>query len=389
MSADRSGAGRVAPADSSHSKSRLGVKMAQVSAPGKPVPQSRRRLPEETGIFAVLVVVVLVLSTLSPSFRTVSNGFVLLVNGAVITFLALGQAFVLLTGGIDLSTGANIAMTGVSAALLMRLGVPWPLASMLALSAATLLGLINGALTHYLRIPAFIATFSTQGVALAVPLIITGAQSISVHDFGFSWIGQGRVLGVPTPVMLVVLAAVAAGVFLRMTRQGVHIYALGGNRAAARLAGVNVARTTLFVYAVSGFCAGMGGLIATSRLMVGFPATGTGNELFYSIAAAVVGGVSLFGGQGTVLGAMIGAVLIAVVSNGMNVINVQSYWQSLVIGVIILLGVTFDTYRRSRKDKPAQRKALAESPAPLTAQNAGVAGPSIASASPIEPGNSA
>jgi ribose transport system permease protein len=316
----------------------------------------RRRVPEESGIFAVLVVVALGLSLISPSFRTVSNSFVLLVNGAVIMFLALGQSFVLLTGGIDLSTGANIAMTGVIAALLMKFGLPWPVASVLALAAATLLGVINGALTHFLKIPAFIATFSTQGVALAIPLIITGAQSISVHDFGFSWIGQGKVLGLPAPVALVIVAAVAAAFFLRMTRLGVHIYALGGNRAAARLSGVDVARTTLFVYGVSGFCAGVGGLIATSRLMVGFPATGTGNELFYSIAAAVVGGVSLFGGVGSIQGAMIGAVLIAVVSNGMNVINVQSYWQSLVIGVIILLGVTFDTYRRSRSGKPLFRR---------------------------------
>ena len=338
-------------------------KSAAISINGKPAAARKRHMPEEVGIFAVLVVVATGLSIISPSFRTVSNGFVLLVNGAVITFLALGQAFVLLTGGIDLSTGANIGMTGVIAALLMQFGLPWPLAALLALSAATLLGLINGSLTHFLRIPAFIATFSTQGVALAVPLIITGAQSISVHDFGFSWIGQGRVVGIPTPVVLIVAAAVIAGLFLRMTRLGVHIYALGGNKAAARLAGVNVAKTTLFVYAVSGFCAGMGGLIATSRLMVGFPATGTGNELFYSIAAAVVGGVSLFGGVGSILGAMIGAVLIAVVSNGMNVINVQSYWQSLVIGVIILLGVTFDTYRRARKNKPVFRKASSELPA--------------------------
>jgi ribose transport system permease protein len=291
---------------------------------------------------------------------------VLLVNGAVIMFLALGQSFVLLTGGIDLSTGANIAMTGVIAALLMKLGVPWPIASLLALSCATLLGLINGGLTHFLRIPAFIATFSTQGVALAIPLIITGAQSISVHNFGFSWIGQGRVLGVPTPIILVALAAIISAFFLNMTRLGVHIYALGGNRAAARLSGVDVAKTTLLVYGVSGFCAGMGGLIATSRLMVGFPATGTGNELFYSIAAAVVGGVSLFGGVGTIQGAMIGAVLIAVVSNGMNVINVQSYWQSLVIGVIILQGVTFDTFRRAQAGKPVFRKA-----APQVAPGAG------------------
>ncbi|MDQ0471883.1 ABC transporter permease [Labrys wisconsinensis] len=344
--------------------------MASPLPPSAATPAGRRRSPEEIGIFLVLLAVILALSLISPSFRTVSNAFVLLVNGTVIAFLALGQTFVLLTGGIDLSTGATIGMTGVLAALLMQLGLPWPVAVLLALTAATSLGLINGALIHFLRIPAFIATFSTQGVALAIPLIITGAQSISVRQIGFALIGQGRVFGVPMPVVLIAVAAIIAGIFLRMTRRGVHIYALGGNRAAARLAGVNVARTTLCAYGISGFCAGMGGLVATSRLMVGFPATGTGNELFYSIAAAVVGGVSLFGGVGTVLGAMIGAVLIAVVSNGMNVINVQSYWQSLVIGLIILLGVTFDTYRRASSSRRLLRKAPAERaalPRPATA----------------------
>jgi len=303
-----------------------------------------------------------VLSVLSPTFRTLDNGLVLLVNGTVIAFLALGQTFVLLTGGIDLSTGANVAMTGVIAALLMQGGMAWPVAAILAVGCGVALGVVNGLLVHFVRIPAFIATFSTQGVALAIPLIITGANSVSVRDAGFSWIGQGKIAGIPLPVILLVVAAVIAALFLRMTRPGVHIYAMGGNKAAARLAGVNVARTTVLAYAISGFCGGMGGLIATSRLMVGFPATGTGNELFYSIAAAVVGGISLFGGIGTIFGAMIGAVLIAVVSNGMNVLNVQSYWQSLVIGLIILAGVSFDTYRRARGGKPVLRRTSAARP---------------------------
>jgi ribose transport system permease protein len=326
------------------------------------------RVPEEAGIFAVLVVVLAVFSVLSPNFRTLDNFSVLLVNGTVIAFLALGQTFVLLTGGIDLSTGANIAMTGVLAALLMHSGVPWPIAAVLAVAAGVLLGIVNGLLVHYVRIPAFIATFSTQGVALAVPLIITGASSIPVLQDGFSWIGQGAIAQIPIPVLLVIVAAVIAGLFLRFTKQGVHVYAFGGNKAAARLAGVNISRTTILVYAISGFCGGMGGLIDTSRLMVGFPATGTGNELFYSIAAAVVGGISLFGGIGTVFGAMIGAVLIATVGDGMNVLNVQSYWQSLVIGLIILAGVSFDTFRRLRPRRTAERGATPPpiSPGPST-----------------------
>jgi ribose transport system permease protein len=316
----------------------------------------KRRIPEEVGIFGVLLVVLAVFSVLSPNFRTLDNLSVLLVNGTVIAFLALGQTFVLLTGGIDLSTGANVAMNGVLAALVMQSGIPWPIAALVALAAATSLGVVNGLLVHYVRIPAFIATFSTQGVALAIPLIITGASSIPVLQTSFSWVGQGAIAGIPIPVLLLIVAALIAAMFLRFTRPGVHLYALGGNKAAARLAGVNVPAITILAYGVSGFCAGMGGLIATSRLMVGFPATGTGNELFYSIAAAVVGGISLFGGVGTVLGAMIGAVLIAAVGDGMNVLNVQSYWQSLVIGVIILAGVSFDTYRRLRTKRPAPKR---------------------------------
>ncbi|MFJ2829398.1 ABC transporter permease [Streptomyces sp. NPDC087263] len=309
------------------------------------------RLPDETGIFLVLLVVLAVLSILSPSFGTVHNGLTLLLNGAVIAFLALGQTFVLLTGGIDLSTGANVAMTGVLAAVLMQDGLPWPVAALLAVGAGLVLGVINGLIIHYVKVPPFIVTFSTQGVATAVPLIITGANSISVRQAGFSWIGQGRVAGIPLPVIMLLVAAVAAGWFLTRTRLGVHVYASGGNKSAARLAGVDIRVVTILAYAVSGVCGGIAGLIATSRLMVGFPATGLGNELFFSIAAAVVGGVSLFGGMGTVAGAMIGAVLIASVSNGMNVLNVSSYWQSLVIGLIILLGVSFDTYRRGLSGK--------------------------------------
>lgn len=315
---------------------------------------SRRRLPDETGIFMVLIVVAIGLSILAPSFRSIDNGLTLLLNGSIIAFLALGQTFVLLTGGIDLSTGANVAMSGVLGALFMQTGMPWTVAVLCALLCGVLLGVINALLIHYLQVPAFIATFSTMGVATAIPLILTGANSILIADAGFAWFGQGKILGIPVPVVLLVISAVVATIFLRWTRPGIHIYALGGNRAAARLAGVNIARTTILVYAVSGLCGSVGGLIATSRLMVGFPATGLGNELFFSIAAAVVGGVSLFGGVGTVPGAMLGAVLIATVSNGMNILNVSSYWQSLVIGLIILGGVAYDTQRRIRLARAAK-----------------------------------
>lgn len=324
--------------------------------------QSRKagfRAPSEVGIFTVLVLVVVVLSIMSPSFRTVDNALSLLLNGAVIAFLTLGQMMVLLTGGIDLSAGATVALTGVSAALAMAYGAPWWLAVIVALALGLLVGAVNGFIIHYGRVPAFIATFAMMGVASAIPMVLTNAASITVIDRGFAIIGQGKVLTVPVPVILLIIAAVVVAIVLARTTFGVHVYAMGGSAPAARLAGINIGRNIVTVYALSGFFAAIGGLILTSRLMVGYPSAGLGNELFYSIAAAVVGGVSLFGGVGTVGGAMIGAILIATVTNGLNVLNVNSYWQSFVIGIIILAGVFYDTNRARLRGNPVAKRLSA------------------------------
>lgn len=326
----------------------------------------KRRIPDELGIGAVVVLVIVVLSIISPTFRTIENAQILLLNGAVIAFLALGQTFVLLTGGIDLSTGSNIALTGMIAALSMAAGAPWYLAALFAIAIGVLVGLINGALVYYLKLPPFIVTFAAFGVAASIPLILTGANSVNIKDPLFAIIGRGGLFGIPMPVVLVALAAVVFTILLRLTSTGVHIYAVGGNQETSRLAGIRIGRTIMLVYAISGMCAAMGGLITTSRLMVGYPSAGSGNELFYSIAAAVVGGVSLFGGIGSIPGALLGAVLIATVSNGMNVVGVQSYWQPLVIGVIILAGVIIDTYRRQLSFADIVRRVRGDRTEPVT-----------------------
>lgn len=305
-----------------------------------------RRLPEEMGILVVLVVVAAVMSLLAKEFMTVGNIQVLMLNGTVVAFLALGQTFVLLTGGIDLSVGSNIALTGMLAALAMQAGAPWWLAGLVAIVAGLLVGLVNGAIIHWVKLPPFIVTFSTFGISASIPKILTGAQSIPVKDPMFAIFGRGSLYGIPIPVIMLAIAATVFMVMLRQTPTGVHIYAVGGSPDASRLAGVNIGRQILTVYAISGICAGIGGVIMTSRLMVGYPTAGSGNEQFYSIASAVVGGVSLFGGVGTIFGALLGAILIATVSNGMNVVGVDSFWQPLVIGVIILLGVSMDAVRR-------------------------------------------
>ncbi|WP_302272645.1 ABC transporter permease [Brachyspira aalborgi] len=302
------------------------------------------KLPQETGIAVVMLLVFLVGFIATPNFLTLSNIMILLLNGSVICFLCLGQTFVLLTGGIDLSTGSIVAMTCVLAAVFMEyLQLAWWIAVILVLLIGAFTGLVSGFIIAKTKVPPFIVTFAMQGVAASIPQIITKANSIRVTDINYSLIGQSRILGIPFPVIALIIAAFIASYFLKKTIKGVHIYAVGGNSDASRLAGINIQKTIMLVYAISGLCAACGGLIYGSRLMVGYPTAGRGEELFFSIAGAVVGGVSLFGGIGTISGAMIGAIMIASISNLMNVVNVNAYWQPLVIGVIILIGVIIDT----------------------------------------------
>ncbi|MCZ3378154.1 ABC transporter permease [Rhizobium sp. AG207R] len=317
-------------------------------------PQARQghsvKVPAEAGIAFVLLVVLIAGALASPNFLTLSNLFVLLLNGAVIGFLCLGQSFVLFTGGIDLSCGSIVAMTCVLAAVFMEyVGLPWPVAAVLVLAVGALAGALNGVIIDKTGVPPFIVTFAMMGVAASIPQIITGAESIRVMDFGYRFIGQAKISGIPFPVIALAIAIIVAAIFIKRTVTGTHIFAVGGNAEAARLAGVNTSRITILVYAISGLCGACGGLIYGSRLMTGYPTAGRGDELFFSIAGAVVGGVSLFGGIGSIYGAMIGATLIATISNLMNVLNVDAYWQPLVIGVIILVGVTFDTMRSSSR----------------------------------------
>jgi ribose transport system permease protein len=317
-----------------------------------------RNFINEVRILLVWVVIVGIFSFISPNFFQSTNAIVLLLNGSIIALITLSQSFVLLTGGIDLSTGAVISMTGIIAASFMRAGLAWYLAAFLATLFGALMGTFNGLIIHYFGIPPFIVTFAAMGVASSIPMIITRAESISIADQKFLWFGQGSILGLPVPIVIVFVCAILAALILKSTIFGTHIYALGGNRQAARLSGVNIMKTTVLVYALSGFLAGLAGVVATSRLGVAYPQTGTGDQLFYSIASAVVGGVSLFGGIGKIRGAMTGVLLIATISNGMNVIAVSSYWQPLVIGLIILAGVGFDGKRGAGSEKEKKSISL-------------------------------
>lgn len=308
-----------------------------------------RRLPNELGILMVLILVGVVFSLLSNQFLTSGNLFTMLLNVTVIALLSLGQTFVLLTGGIDLSVGSGIALSGVLAAMVLQSnGSVWEAMAVGILSTLAI-GLLNGAIIHYVKVPPFITTFATMSVAASIPMILTQANPIAIVQQNFAQIGGGFLGSVPIPVVILGILAILSWLFLTRTSLGVHIYAVGGNRDSARLAGVNTAKVDLLVYLISGLMSGLSGLIEASRLMSGYPTAGTGNSLFFSIAGAVVGGVSLFGGIGSILGALIGSLLIGTIMDGLNIINVSSYWQPLVIGLIILIAVTLDTLRTSQR----------------------------------------
>jgi len=320
--------------------------------------RSKHRVPRELGIVAVLIVIGAVFTTLSKSFLTESDIFNTLLNAAVIALLAMGEAFVLLVAEIDLSVGSLLALTGVgmAEAFSAHFGIVGSILVALALGAGV--GLFNGLLVAYTRIPSFIVTFASLGIASSIPLIITQSIPLYISSSSFAFIGQDKVGPVPFPLFLVLGVAIFLAVLLSRSLFGRRIYAIGGNREAARLSGIGIRGTIVWVFVVSGLVAGLAGAIEAGRLSAGYPTAGSTTELFDAIAGAVVGGVSLFGGIGTVAGALIGALIIGTLEQGLDVLNVSTYWQPLVIGAVILIGVWFDSVTRRQGGGPGLRELL-------------------------------
>lgn len=282
------------------------------------------------------------------NLRNVANQIV------VIGILAIGMTLVIITGGIDLSVGSLIALSAVVTTLLIRNAaggeqagvVGMILCSLAAIGACGAVGLFSGAMVTFFAIPPFIVTLGIMLVASGLAYILAGGQSIYQVPASFIWLGRGTaVFGLPNAVVLMLVLYAAAHVLRARMALGRHVYAVGGNKEAARLSGVPVGRVLLFVYTACGALAGLGGVITASQLRSGSPTYGLMYEL-YVIAAVVVGGASLAGGEGKVLGTLIGAFIIAVIQNGMNLTNVESYTQKVVLGVVILGAVLLDMLKK-------------------------------------------
>lgn len=335
--------------------------MSQAVATG----QERRR-PDVVSIlgkFAPLIflaVLVVILSVLRPNFLSAFNLFNVMRQISFIGILAVGMTFVILTAGIDLSVGSLLAFSGIVCATVAKGsrslleggvtdsgGVRVLLAALAAILVGMVIGLLQGSLTARAGIPAFIVTLGGLGAWRGATLLWTNGQPISSFSDDFKFWGQGFIGPLPVPVIFFLAMVIIGQIILKYTQYGRWIYALGGNPEASRLSGLNVKMLTTSVYVISGFCAGLAGFLLTSRLNSAEQVAGQGYEL-QAIAAVVIGGTSLFGGQGSMIGTLIGAMLIGVLNNGLVILNVSPYYQQIVIGAIIVLSVYIDQLAKQR-----------------------------------------
>jgi ribose/xylose/arabinose/galactoside ABC-type transport system permease subunit len=304
----------------------------------------------------VLVIVVamfigIVNAAASGAFLNPRNLITVLEQISYNCILGVGQTFVIVTSGIDLSIGSLVALTGVVMAQVANHlpfdGAGLVMITLLAgVAVGAAAGWINALPVVKLSLPPFITTFAMLEVTLGLSYIFSGGHPVALNSAVFANIGTGTVFGVPVPVIWMVIVVAVASVLLTRTRFGRYVFALGGNEEAARLAGVAVARTKTIVYMISGACAAIVGFLYMARFSSGSPDTGTHDELLEAIAAVVVGGTSLMGGSGSILGTFFGALLIGLLYNAMNLIHVDSYLQKVVLGVVILLAVVLDELRK-------------------------------------------
>ncbi|SON49154.1 ribose ABC transporter permease [Vibrio tapetis] len=305
---------------------------------------SKEWLIEQKSLIALIFLIVVV-SFLNPNFFTVDNILNILRQTSVNAIIAVGMTLVILTAGIDLSVGSVLALCGAFAASLIAMEVPVLIAVPTALLAGAALGAISGIIIAKGKVQAFIATLVTMTLLRGVTMVYTEGRPISTGftDTGdaFAWFGTGYALGIPVPVWLMVIVFASVWYLLNHTRFGRYIYALGGNESATRLSGINVDRVKIGVYAICGLLAALAGLIVTSRLSSAQPTAGMGYELD-AIAAVVLGGTSLAGGRGRIMGTLIGALIIGFLNNALNLLDVSSYYQMIAKAVVILLAVLID-----------------------------------------------
>lgn len=310
-----------------------------------------------------LLLLILVFSFTSPAFLSVNNGLTVLLQTSVIGLLAIGMTMVIITGGIDLSVGSVLALAGVVTGLLMKAGLPVMPAMAFGVVTGSFCGFLNGLVITKMRITPFVATLGMMMIARGVALQLTGAAPISRLGDTFGWLGNGALFrmvemqengfpkvifpGIPYPALLLLVMAILGAYCLQRRQIGRHIFSVGSHEEAARLSGVNVDRTKIWAYTASGALAGIAGMVLMSRLVTVQPNEGVMYELD-AIAASVIGGASLMGGVGSISGSMIGAFIIGVLRNGLNMAGTSAFIQQIIIGVVVIGAVYIDQLRNRK-----------------------------------------
>jgi ribose transport system permease protein len=300
--------------------------------------------------FAGLLAVAVALTIATDRFLTLPNLLDVARRVSVINIIALGMTFVIITGGIDLSVGSIVALSGVAGTWSLTQGASIPMGIAIGVVVGAAAGLLNGALVAALHIPPFVATLGTMGALRGLALFVTNGVTVTEGvPLRFAQVADGRLLGIPYPVLMLVPLAMLARVVLVRTPFGRYCYALGGNPQAGFLAGLSIPWILVSVYVISGATAGLAGMIDAARILTGNPTAGLEYEL-QVIAAVVIGGASLTGGKGTIIGATIGALLMAVLQNGSNLLGISPFVQRMVIGALIIVAVGFDVWRERRQN---------------------------------------
>lgn len=308
-----------------------------------------KKILREYTVLIILVVLSTGVALSSNRFLQVGNLFNIVEQSSILGIAAIGVTLTILSAGIDLSVGSVLGFCGaVSAGLIVRSGLPVPLAILAALALGFAMGAFNGLLIVKGRLQPFVVTLAMLAMARGFTLLYTNGRPVSGMPESYTFIGSGSLGPLPMAAVVFLIVFLLSYVFLRYSRTGLHIYAIGGNEETARLAGIKVQRTKVLVYALSGLTAAIAGVVLTARLWSAQPQAGSGLEL-NAIAATVLGGTSLMGGYGGTAGTVAGALIMGVLSNGLNLIGVSAYLQRVITGAVFILAVTIDMYTKSRR----------------------------------------
>ena len=309
-------------------------------------------LKRNSGILALLLVEIVFLSLVSDVFLTKTNIINVVRQCSTTMYMGCAVTCVMIIGGIDLSVGSIMAISAVGATLLSEAGMPFAVCLLAGLAIGAGIGVINGSIMAYTALPPFIVTYALQSIFRGFTYIITGGQAIRITNEGYLNMGSGFIGFLPLPVIYLLICVLVTWYVLNQSKTGRHMFAIGGNIKAAEFAGINIKKIKIFVYAFSGLMAALAGMVMASRAVSGQPTLGQGAEMD-AVAAVVLGGTSMAGGKGSIGGTVIGALIIALINNGLNLLGVDGYWQYVAKGLVIIVAVWIDMSRASRMQKAA------------------------------------